>query len=272
MKKQILILFILIINLCSCLNNNNITSIPSETANIDEVQKEPIYATSLNNGTYQIEVESSSSMFRIIDAKLNVYNENMSVIMTLSGVGYSHLYMGKKEDALIAKESEYIYYSENENGKYTYEVPVKALDCDVDCAAWSIKKEKWYDRVLVFKSDLLPESAFKSDLLLKNGKYFIDISLNGGTGRVSLVSPSQITIEDRKIIARIEWNSPYYDYIIVDDNKYEPINTEGNSIFEIPLNNIEDDLNIIANTTAMSNPHKIEYTLSFDLNSIKSME
>ena len=31
---------------------------------------------------------------------------------------------------------------------------------EIDCAAWSIRKEKWYDRVLIFQSDTLPEEAF----------------------------------------------------------------------------------------------------------------
>ncbi len=29
----------------------------------------------------------------------------------------------------------------------------------IDCAAWSIRKEKWYDRVLVFESALIPAEA-----------------------------------------------------------------------------------------------------------------
>lgn len=30
--------------------------------------------------------------------------------------------------------------------------PLKALDEDTACAAWSIRKEQWYDRTLVFES------------------------------------------------------------------------------------------------------------------------
>ena len=41
---------------------------------------------------------------------------------------------------------------ENAEGKYTYDVPIEALDEDTACAAWSIRKEQWYDRTLVFES------------------------------------------------------------------------------------------------------------------------
>ena len=47
------------------------------------------------------------------------------------------------------------------DGAYSYTVPVAALDSDTDCAAYSIRKQQWYDRTLVFDSELLPESAYK---------------------------------------------------------------------------------------------------------------
>ena len=45
-------------------------------------------------------------------------------------------------------------------GEIHLPVPIEALDQDTDCAAWSIRKQKWYNRVLVFESDGLPEEAF----------------------------------------------------------------------------------------------------------------
>ena len=63
------------------------------------------------------------------------------------------------EEAVEASQEEYIPYVENEEGQYTYEVPVEALDMGIDCAAFSKNKEKWYDRTLVFKSASLPQDA-----------------------------------------------------------------------------------------------------------------
>lgn len=120
----------------------------------------PIYASGLNDGTYDIEVTSSSSMFKIVKCELTVSDSDMTAVVTLSGKGYEKLYMGTSKQALEASDNDYIYYSEDADGKYAYTLPVEALDNDIDCAAFSFKKQKWYDRVIVFKSDSLPEEAF----------------------------------------------------------------------------------------------------------------
>ena len=138
------------------------TSEDSEAATMAEESAEPspIYADQLEDGTYTIEVSSSSSMFKIVDAQLTVADGEMTAVLTLSGDGYEKLYMGTGEQALEDTEDTYVYFVENDEGMYTYEVPVAALDQDLDCAAWSFRKEKWYDRVLVFQSALISEDAF----------------------------------------------------------------------------------------------------------------
>lgn len=104
------------------------------------------------DGTYPITVDSSSNMFRIVDAQLIVENGSMHCVMTLSGTGYGKLFMGTGDEAAAASEADFIPYVENAEGKYTYDVPVEALDEDTACAAWSIRKGQWYDRTLVFES------------------------------------------------------------------------------------------------------------------------
>ena len=118
-----------------------------------------VHADQIEEGTYAIEVDSSSSMFKVVDAQLTVRDQKMTALLTLSGTGYLKLYMGTGEQAAADADEQCIYYVENPAGQYTYEVPVEALNQEVDCAAWSIRKEKWYDRVLVFESSLIPESA-----------------------------------------------------------------------------------------------------------------
>ena len=51
--------------------------------------------------------------------------------------------------------------------------------------------------------------------------------------------------------------------MIVDGVKYLPVNEEGNSVFEIPLKSFNDSIEVLADTTAMSEPHEIEYTITF---------
>lgn len=112
----------------------------------------PITADKVADGTYPITVDSSSNMFRIVDAQLIVENGSMHCVMTLSGTGYGKLFMGTGDEAAAASEADFIPYVENAEGKYTYDVPVDALDEDTACAAWSIRRERWYDRTLVFES------------------------------------------------------------------------------------------------------------------------
>lgn len=285
MKKQISII-IIIMTICTALigctqkldvsakQENAVTAAEEKTVASDE-ENTPVFGTELVDGTYPIEVKSSSSMFRIVDAKLTVKESSMSVLLTLSGKGYSCLYMGTEEQAQKVSEEDYIYYVEDKEGNYTYEVPIEALDKETDCAAWSTKKERWYDRVLVFQSDSLSSEAFKnpkSVTAFEDGNYEIDAVLVGGTGKADIKSPVTLTVNSGKINAEIEWNSPYYDYMIVNEIKYTPVNTEGNAVFQIPVENLEKELFVTANTTAMSQPHEIEYTIRFNINSIKFME
>ena len=97
----------------------------------------------------------------------------------------------------------------------------------------------------------------------------MDVALEGGSGKASVQSPTKVTVKDGKITATIIWSSPYYDYMIVDGEKYLKENEEGNSQFTIPLKELPGDLDVTADTTAMSKPHEIEYTLQFDSESLK---
>lgn len=121
---------------------------------------DPVYADALDDGTYTITVESSSSMFKVVDAQLTVSGSEMTAVLTLSGTGYEKLYMGTGEEALNDSDDKCIYFAPDAEGSYTYEVPVTALNEDIDVAAWSIRKQEWYDRILVFESASLPDEAF----------------------------------------------------------------------------------------------------------------
>ena len=72
--------------------------------------------------------------------------------------------------------------------------------------------------------------------------------------------------------ATIQWSSPNYDYMIVDGEKYLPVNTEGDSVFEIPVLFFDKPMDVIGDTVAMSKPHEIEYTLTFYSDTLKSAE
>ena len=77
----------------------------------------------------------------------------------------------------------------------------------------------------------------------EDGTYQMEVELLGGSGRASVTSPAKVEIKDGE--------------------KYLPVNTEGNSVFQIPVEAFDQDIAVIADTVAMSTPHEIEYTLNF---------
>ena len=240
---------------------------------VGEEGLEPVYGENLKDGTYTIEVDSSSSMFRIVNAELTVKDGEMSAVLTLGGTGYLKLFMGTGEEAVAADESEYADFVEDSEGAYTYEVPVEALNKELECTGFSKRKEKWYDHQIFFKADTLPAEAFvveQETIDLKDGDYTVDVELSGGTGRAEITSPAKLHVEAQKATAEIEWSSPNYDYMVVNGEKYLPVNTEGNSVFEIPVLVFDEAMAVTADTTAMSAPHEIEYTLTFASDSIQS--
>ena len=101
------------------------------------------------------------------------------------------------------------------------------------------------------------EKGIKVDL--PDGEYEIEVQMTGGSGRASVTSPAILQVQDEKAVIEIEWSSPNYDYMTMDGETYLPVNTEGNSVFQIPVE---------ADTTAMSVPHEIEYTILLDSASI----
>ena len=70
---------------------------------------------------------------------------------------------------------------------------------------------------------------------ISDGEYAASVTLTGGSGRASIESPCTVTAKNGKLTARIVWSSPNYDYMIVDGKRYDKVNTEGNSEFEIPV-------------------------------------
>lgn len=239
----------------------------------------PVTGEELNDGEYEIEVDSSSSMFRIEKCTLTVKDGKMTALMTMGGTGYLKLFMGTGAEAVEASEDEYIPFVENEDGQHTFEVPVEALDKGLDCAAFSKNKEKWYERTLVFKASSLPTEAYKEspvttveDLELEDGQYEAEVTLEGGSGKASVESPAKIEIKDGAATATLIWSSSNYDYMIVDGEKYLMLNTEGNSTFEIPVAGFDFKMPVTADTVAMSTPHEIDYTLTFDSSTLKKAE
>lgn len=236
----------------------------------------PVSAAELVDGVYNINVESSSSMFKITDCELTVGGEAMMAKLIMSSDSYGYLYLGTAEQAADADVADYIA-PEVENGVGTFVFPLAALDQQIDCAAWSRNKELWYDRTLVFRSDSLPLEAFKTlataeSLGLLDGTYTVAVTLAGGSGKASVQSPAKLAVDNGKAMVEIIWSSANYDYMLVNGERYDTAIADGHSTFTIPVAAFDRPLAVIADTTAMSQPYEIAYTFNFNSGSIGPAE
>lgn len=230
----------------------------------------------LPDGVYTAEFDTDSSMFHAnetCDGKgtLTVENGQMTFHVSLASTHIVNLYLGKASDAAdheadwLQPTTDTVTYSDGTSEEvYGFDIPVSAVDTDFDLAILGTKG-KWYDHVVSVRNAVQQAgTAAPAD-----GTYTCDVTLEGGSGRATVESPAALTVADGKMTATIVWSSPNYDYMIVDGEKYLPTNTEGNSTFEIPVSALDTALDVTADTVAMSTPHEIEYTLTFDSASLK---
>ena len=255
-------------------NQNANTSAVADASQMTTVQDvvedgmTPVYASELKGGTYSIAVDCSSSMFKIESCELIVEAGAMMAELTMSSDAYGYLFPGTAEEAAAADEAQYITPV---GRKFAFDID--ALDAPVQCAAWSRNKELWYDRTLVFRSDSLPLDAFQTltnaeSLGLAEGSYTVEVALSGGSGKASVQSPADLFVRSGCAMAEIVWSSANYDYMLVDGERYDAVIGDGHSIFDIPVAAFDRPLAVVADTTAMSQPYEIDYTLNFDSESI----
>ena len=141
------------------------------------------------DGIYKVNnVVSSSGMFRVVGCTLTVKNGKMSAVLTLSGTGYDYLYLGTKEKAAKADKSLWVPFKEDNNGKYTYTVPLESLDKEIAVAAFSHNRQSWYGRTLVFHSDSLEKIGDISNE--GNGGTNGDSTTPSGSNNGSILKPN----------------------------------------------------------------------------------
>ncbi len=228
----------------------------------------------LPDGVYSAEFDTDSTMFRVNEAcegrgVLTVENGQMSIYIKLAGKGILNLYPGTAEQAqkegaeLLEPVTDTVDYSDGTTDEvYAFTVPVPALDTEFDVALVG-KKGTWYDhKVSVTDPQPLADDSAESEALA-DGNYTVEVALEGGSGRASVQSPAALTVENGEMTAKIIWSSKNYDLMIVDGTEYTPAYENDLSVFEIPVSALNTALPVQAETTAMSQPHMIDYTLTF---------
>lgn len=242
----------------------------------------------LPDGVYTAEFSTDSSMFHVSEAcdgkgTLTVKDGVMTIHISLGSKKILNLYPGLAEDAakdgavLLEPTTDTVTYSDGMTEEvYGFDVPVPVIGEEFDLALIGTKG-KWYDHK-VKVSDAVAEDSREAangsfDMsALADGTYTIELTMEGGSGRASIQSPAQITVADGAATATLEWSSPNYDYMLVNGVKYLPVNTEGNSVFEVPVEALDSPLTMIGDTVAMSTPHEVEYTVTFHSETLESAE
>ncbi len=241
---------------------------------------------SLQDGVYTADFQTDSSMFHVSEACdgkgiLTVKDGEMTIHISLGSKKIVNLYPGLAEDAtkdgakLLEPTVDTVTYSDGLTEEvYGFDVPVLVLDEEFDLALIGTKGT-WYDhKVSVSNPEPLEEAEAQTEGLegLEDGSYTIDLTFEGGSGKAQILSPATITVSGENVMVTLQWNSPNYDYMMVDGEKYLPINTEGDSVFELPVTAFDEPVAVIGDTVAMSKPHEIEYTITFHSETMKKAE
>lgn len=252
----------------------------AETVSTETAQNE----AQLPDGVYTAEFSTDSSMFHVSEAcdgkgTLTVKDGVMTIHISLGSKKILNLYPGLAEDAakdgavLLEPTTDTVTYSDGMTEEvYGFDVPVPAIGEEFDLALIGTKG-KWYDHKVKVSDPVAEGTADTFDLsTVENGTYTVELTMEGGSGRASIQSPAQLAIADGAATATLEWSSPNYDYMLVNGEKYLPVNTEGNSVFEVPVEALDAPLTMIGDTVAMSTPHEVEYTVTFHSETLESTE
>lgn len=256
----------------------------AETVSTETAQNE----AQLPDGVYTAEFSTDSSMFHVSEAcdgkgTLTVKDGVMTIHISLGSKKILNLYPGLAEDAakdgavLLEPTTDTVTYSDGMTEEvYGFDVPVPVIGEEFDLALIGTKG-KWYDHKVKVSDPVAEDGDGTSNdsfdmSTLADGSYTIELTMEGGSGRASIQSPAQLAIADGAATATLEWSSPNYDYMLVNGEKYLPVNTEGNSVFEVPVEALDAPLTMIGDTVAMSTPHEVEYTVTFHSETLESVE
>ena len=256
----------------------------AETVSTETTQNE----AQLPDGVYTAEFSTDSSMFHVSEAcdgkgTLTVKDGVMTIHISLGSKKILNLYPGLAEDAakdgavLLQPTTDTVTYSDGMTEEvYGFDVPVPVIGEEFDLALIGTKG-KWYDHKVKVSDPVAEDSREAANgsfdmSALADGSYTIELTMEGGSGRASIQSPAQLAIADGAATAILEWSSPNYDYMLVNGEKYLPVNTEGNSVFEVPVEALDVPLTMIGDTVAMSTPHEVEYTVTFHSETLESAE
>lgn len=270
MKKALIALLLLSLLCAAALADTGRVADASEMTEAVDIVPEgltPVTADRLNDGVYDgIQVESSSSMFKIVGCTLTVKDGVMTALIEMKSEAYGYMYPGTAEEAVAAPTEDLAPLMPLDEGQ-GFVLPVDALDAAYTCAAFSVRKQAWYPRTLMFRADSLPPEAWKDvataeSLGLADGAYRLDVTLTGA-GRIAIQSPAPARVADGACVADIVFTTDRIDYIVMDGVKYAPASVDGGAAFTVPVPAFGVPLSLALDSTAMTPAVEIPCAVTF---------
>ena len=109
-----------------------------------------------------------------------------------------------------------------------------------------------------------------AETTLEDGVYSVGFTFDGGSGRGGVEAIDAAAENGQITKLYVYMTSPNYDYCIYYGEQYLNTSEEGNSCFILPY--VEESFLLTADTTAMSQPHEIDYNVTLDLDSMKALD
>lgn len=277
MKKTVLVFLLAVVTAFAGIALTACGSGSGDAGADAESSEASVNASGLADGTYVATFTTDHAMFHVNEANndkgiLTVKDGDMTIHVSLVSKKIVNLFPGTAEEAqaegavlLEPTEDEITYDDGYTETVYGFDIPVPAIDEEFDVALIGTKG-KWYDHKVMVSNPVPGDDIYAgTEMDLEDGEYQVEIAKEGGTGKADIESPAQMVVADGAATLTVTWSSPHYDYMIVDGEKYELVNEEGNSVFEIPVTKLNEPFTVIGDTTAMSEPHEIEYELTVTL-------
>lgn len=241
----------------------------------------------IDGASYKVTAETGADMFKVVDCILvSTKDKGMEAVITLSRQGYDYLYMGRAEEAAKADKNNWIPFNEV-NGKYTYTIPVKALNTGIEVASHSKKYNKWYDRTITFKSEGMQFQGLKEgtyEYVKDATNQVYTVTTDPGMFSVTEATLSK-TAEGMKV--KVTLKGTGYDALYLgskedakkDDGKnwITPCETKGEGenqqyAFEIPVSALNTSIPIATHGTKSKKWFNHTITFNFNTNTVDAGE
>lgn len=241
----------------------------------------------IDGASYKVTAETGADMFKVVDCTLvSTKDKGMEAVITLSRQGYDYLYMGRAEEAAEADKNSWIPFNEV-NGKYTYTIPVKALNTGIEVASHSKNNNKWYDRTITFKSEGMQFQGLKEgtyEYVKDATNQVYTVTTDPGMFSVTEATLSK-TAEGMKV--KVTLKGTGYDALYLgskedakkDDGKnwITPCETKGEGenqqyVFEIPVSALNTSIPIATHGTKSKKWFNHTITFNFNTNTVDAGE